>query len=157
MNSLIVETIMLKEFIINDQEVGLSNLSFYTADSQPVNDETIFFNKIFDTTTNPITSDYGDIAIFRTSKYFIAFRVEKINCITHNGSFIIDFIINDSIVKSISYGGIGFLNPSYGFENIYFSEEVTATEFFKFKFRNVNNILNIISSVTLITIPLKSI
>ena len=145
---------MLKELVVNNQDVGLNNLSLYTANSQPVNNETIYFNKIYDSTSNTFSSDYGDITIFREVKYLIIFKIEKINCITHNGSFIIDFIINGINLKSINYEGIGFQNPSYGFENIYFSDIVSSTEHILFKFRNVNNVLNVISNVTLLASPL---
>jgi len=154
MNSLILDTIMINNLLINNQEVTLHNLSIYSGRSQPVNNETIYFNKVFDSTSNSATSDYGSILIFRSSKYMIIFNIERIDFILHNGSFTLDLIVDDNIIQSVEYCGPGRPNPSYGFENIYFSDSSTDIIKIIFKFRNVSNILNVFSNVTLLTSPI---
>lgn len=156
MNSIIADNILIKELLINNQEVVVNNISFFIATTQPVDNETIYFNKIYDSTSQPVTSDFGDIKIFKPSKYFLIFRIEKIDFIQHNGSLYLDFMINDNIMKSIYISGPGNINPSYGYENIYFSDTIYTVDTFSFKFREVNNILNIISNMMIFTNPIQT-
>ena len=156
MNSIIADSILIRELLINNQEVVVNNLAFFTANTQPIDNETIYFNKIYDSTSQPVTSEFGDIKIFKPSKYFLIFKIEKIDFIRHNGSFYLDFIINDTIIKTIYISGPGNINPSYGYENIYFSDTIYNVDTFIFKFRDVTDTLNVISNMMIFTSPIQT-
>jgi len=156
MNSIIADNILIKELLVNNQEVVVNNLAFFIANTQPINNETIYFNKIYDTTSQPVTSEVGDIKIFKPSKYFLIFKIEKIDFVKHNGSLFLDFIINDTIMRTIYISGPGNINPSYGYENIYFSDTIYSVDTFYFKLREVNDVLNIASNMMIFTSPIQS-